>query len=400
MFPVNLPLAYKDALLAGRFRRVMPWLGTSTPPKKLLIVRLSAVGDVVHVLPALRTLRKSYPSAHIAWLVEDKAEGILRSHPDLDEIIVFPKKRWITGLKNPFTFLQTVAEIVSFITELRRHCFDLAVDFQGNFKSGIMTFLTGTPLRVGFARGYCKEGNFLFTNRWVVPPSNRLHKIEKNLSLLEELGLRPMVGASALGGPVPLQISKEDEEYIASSFRAVQLNAPTESANKSADKPLVVIHAGTSDFGAYKRWPAASYAQLGDRLVEELNAHVVFTWGPSELEMVKEIISTMKHPALPAPKTETLGQLVALIRRADLFISGDTGPMHIASILGVPQVAIFGPKDPAIYGPYQKNAIVVRRELNCSPCTKRTCDNPICITSITAEEVFEAAKVLLAKKLR
>ena len=399
MLRINLPFVSKEALLeydwsSVRLKRMKSWLEVSTAPRKFLIVRLSAIGDVIHVLPALRSLRENFPSAHIAWLVEDKAEGILKKHPDLDEIIVFPKKRWITGLKNPFTFLQTAAEIASFITNLRKQGFEMAVDFQGNLKSGIMTLLSGSPLRIGFARGHCKEGNFLFTNYWVAPPSKRLHKIEKNLSLLEGLGLRTTREG------VSLPFLKEDDEYVAAQLvRNAEYgmrNCKLRTANSAIrTQPLVVIHAGTSDFGAYKRWPAASYAQLADKVVEELNAYVVFTWESSELEMVKEIISVMRHPGHLAPKTETLGQLASLIRRADLFISGDTGPMHIASALGVPQVAIFGPKDPIIYGPYQKNAVVVRKELDCSPCTKRTCNNPICITSITPGEVFGAARALL-----
>ena len=379
MLRIILPFVSREApLRSDRDHKVSaPRFEAPTIPRKLLIVRLSAVGDVVHVLPSLKTLRKNYPSAHIAWLVEDKAEGILRGHPDLDEIIVFPKKRWIAGVKNPFAFLQTVAEFFAFVTNLRRQGFEMALDFHGNLKSGIMTFLTGAPLRVGFARGHCKEGNFLFTNRWIDLPPRRLHRIERNLSLLEGLGLRPIREGATIA------VSREDEEYTASNLKV------------SGKGPLIVIHPGTSTYGAYKRWPATSYAQLGDRLVEEFNARVVFTWGPAELERTKEILSAMRHPGDLAPEAETLGKLASLIRKADLFISGDTGPMNIASILGVPQVAIFGPKDPAIYGPYHKRAIVVRKEIDCSPCTKKTCDNPVCITSITPEEVFGAARALL-----
>ncbi|HHT9132830.1 MAG TPA: glycosyltransferase family 9 protein, partial [Candidatus Tripitaka californicus] len=216
-----------------------------------------------------------------------------------------------------------------------------------------------------------------FTNRWIDLPPRELHRIERNLSLLEGLGLRPVREGATIA------VSREDEEYTASNLKV------------SGKGPLIVIHPGTSTYGAYKRWPATSYAQLGDRLVEEFNARVVFTWGPAELERTREIISAMRHPGYLAPEAETLGKLASLIRRADLFISGDTGPMNIASILGVPQVAIFGPKDPAIYGPYHKKALVVRKEVDCSPCTKKTCDDPICITSSAPEEVFEAAKAVL-----
>ncbi|MFN3467642.1 MAG: glycosyltransferase family 9 protein, partial [Candidatus Brocadiales bacterium] len=277
MFRITLPFVSREAILRYDYgpKASTPRLVVSTPtvPRKLLIVRLSAVGDVVNVLPSLKTLRRNYPSTHIAWLVEDKAEGILRGHPDLDEVIVFPKKRWISGLKNPFTSLQTVAEVCSFVANLRRQGFEMALDFQGNLKSGIMTFLTGAPVRVGFARGHCKECNFLFTNRRIELPSDRLHRIEKNLFLLEGLGLR------LIREGVTLPVSREDEKYIDSNL--LTLSPPkTEATPKGGVYgPLVVIHSGTSDFGAYKRWPAICYAQLADRMVDEFKARILFTWG-------------------------------------------------------------------------------------------------------------------------
>lgn len=351
--------------------------------EKILIVRLSAIGDVVHVLPALRCLRHYYPYANISWLVEDRAAGLIDGHPDLDEIIIFPRKRWREGVFGPIRLLNTISEVSGFFRNLRAKGFDAAIDFQGNLKSGVMTLLSGAPLRVGFAKGYCREYNYIFTNHHVTPLKERMHRVEKYLSLLTALGIKPTYEHSTIN------VSPEDRNYITKSLENF-INSP---------RPLVIIHPGTSEFGAYKRWPAKSFTHLGNKLIKELGAQVIITWGPGELDKAKEIISGMDEGSHLAPETSNLHQLASLIGQSDLFVSGDTGPMHIASILGVPQVAIFGPKDPVIYGPYNEHSAVVRKDVECSPCTKRTCDDPICITAITPEEVFEAARELLAKKV-
>jgi lipopolysaccharide heptosyltransferase I len=351
-------------------------------PESILIVRLSAIGDVAHVLPALRCLRQRFPYSRITWLVEDRTEELLRDHPYLDQIIVFPRKKWRQALLNPLKVLSTLPEIISFFLKMRRGRFEVAIDFQGNLKSGVMTFLSGAPLRIGFAQGHSREGNYLFMNRRITPPEGRVHKIEKDLSLLSALGIKEPTYE-----PTSPSVSAQDRDYI-SQFLSLR--------GKGAG-PLVVIHPGTSDFGAFKRWPSQSYARLGDMLVRELGAQVVISWGPSELPIAEDILGGMKEGGFLAPRTLTLGQLTSLIGHSDLFISGDTGPMHIASLLGVPQVAIFGPKDPAIYGPYSENSVAVRKDLECSPCTKRSCDHVTCITSISPEEVFVAAKKLLTR---
>jgi ADP-heptose:LPS heptosyltransferase len=130
-------------------------------------------------------------------------------------------------------------------------------------------------------------------------------------------------------------------------------------------------------------------------ILELYEVKIIFTWGPNELDIVDNIVAKMKHKALIACETKNIKQLIELIRRANLFIGGDTGPLHIASTLGISTVAIFGPKDPVIYGPYDDKSIVVRKELSCSPCTKRTCPDPECITSISPEDVFQPVNRLM-----
>lgn len=158
-------------------------------PERILIVRLSALGDVVDVLPALRSLRYHFPNSKIAWLVEDRACSILSGHPDIDEIIVFPRKRWQRNIFRVTTFFETLSDIVSFYRRLRNESYDFVLDFHGNLKSGIMTRLTGSKNRIGFGRGHCREFNYLFTKYHIYPSQKRIHRIDRNLSLLSSLNI-------------------------------------------------------------------------------------------------------------------------------------------------------------------------------------------------------------------
>lgn len=363
--------------------------------KKILIIRLSAVGDVINVLPALRSLRSAYPAAYIAWLVDDRAEGILCDNPDLDDIFIFPRKGWQKSIKKPFRIIPTLFEAFAFFKSLNHKEFDLVIDFHGNLKSGLMAMFSGKCVKLGFDRKSCKEWNHLFTNLHVSLENRRIHRIDKNLNLLKPLGIdtkyiKPQI-----------TVSDNDKGFIA-DFLAKSIDK---------EKPLVVIHPGTSKFGEFKRWPTGSYARFADMLIKSLSVSIVFTWGGPEIEIVREIVSKMEEKAVISCKTRSLKQLVELIGCSNLFISGDTGPMHMASIMEKRVVAIFGPKDPIIYGPYSysknlnadnlklrspvKTVRVVRKDLGCSPCKKRKCSKNVCITSVSPDEVFQAASELL-----
>jgi ADP-heptose:LPS heptosyltransferase len=351
-------------------------------PENILIIRLSAIGDVINVLPALRLLRSQFPNARITWLVEDRACEILRDHPDVDEVIIYPRKKWQSGILKVNKSLNIISESLSFYKRLRKNHYDLVLDFQSNLKSAVMNLITGSGDRLGFGKGHCKEFNYLSTKHHAYPAGKKIHRIEKNLSLLKELNietrfLRP-----------ELPVSKEDEEYISEFI--------TNKANPSL--PIIIIHPGTSKFGSFKQWSPPNYTLLADMILEKYEANIIFTWGPDDFDAVEEIIKNMKHKALPACETTSIKQLIALIKRATLFVGGDTGPLHIAAIMDIPVVGIYGPKDPAIYGPYNSKAIVIKKDVPCSPCKKRTCGDPICMTSILPEDVFSGVEKLLPRK--
>jgi heptosyltransferase I len=351
-------------------------------PEKILVVRLSAIGDVVHVLPALRSLRSNFPESKITWLVEDRACDILTDHPDIDEVIVYPRKRWQREILKINKSLNTISDILFFYKKLRKEHYDLVIDFQGNLKSGIINLITGSENTIGFGKGYCKEFNYLSTQYHAYPPRKKMHRIEKNLSLLKELGIK-----SRFQRP-RLPVSKTDEEHISKFI----------DANINSSIPIIIVHPGTSKFGSYKQWPALNYALLADKILESYDANVIFSWGPGEIDVVNKIVTNMKHKALVACETKSIKQLIELIRRAGLFIGGDTGPLHIASIMDIPVVGIYGPKDPAIYGPYNGRSIVIKKDVPCSPCKKRTCGNPICMASILPEDVFRGVSNMMGAK--
>jgi len=350
-------------------------------PSKILIIRLSAVGDVVRTLPALRAIREKFPSAYIAWLVEEKASGILEGNPDLDRIIIFPRKKIVKGFLNPLTSLPTLIEPVRFIKELRGMKFDLVLDFHGIFKSGLISFLSGASHRVGFSRGFCKESNYIFNNHHVHLKDKSLNRIEKNLALISALGIEPI----ELDPVIPL--TQDDRKKIDNFF--LQNMAVIHH-------PLIAIHPGTSPNTLYKRWDEERYVQLANTLIEDYHARIILTWGPGELSTVEEIAHQMKYRPLIACQTDNLQQLAEIFRRCDLYIGSDTGPMHIAASVKTPVIAIFGPTDHVVNAPSKRNRnIIIRRDLPCSPCREYQCASRACMKAIDSDEVLKAAIELL-----
>jgi lipopolysaccharide heptosyltransferase I len=347
--------------------------------KKILVLRLSAVGDVTRTLPAVKAIKSKFPSASITWIVEEPSKPLIESQPEIDEVILFPRKRWSEGLKSAKGWWKTAGEAQELIFSLRKKRFDLVLDFHGILKTGLLSFLSGSPRRIGFDRRSTKEGNFLFSNVKVKLPGGNISRFERNFNLLRGMGLEVQPGH------YPLHIPAKDREYVNSFFN--QLSPAMKS-------PSVAIHPGTSPKTPYKRWFPDYFAQLADRLVREMNATVLFTWGPDELEWVKGIQKKMRGPSILGPPTLSLTQLGEIYRHCDLYIGGDTGPMHIASLMGIPVVAIFGPTDPVVNEPFGRHKKVVK-SVGCNPCRDRTCKKLTCLKAIEVEDVFKAVKELL-----
>ncbi len=353
---------------------------------KILVIRLSAIGDVLFTLPTVDALLKgrlgesdSSAAPEISWLVEDKAAAILTSRRDLAEVIVYPRAEIKRSLRNPLLWPALIVRLVKYVRRIRRNRYDLILDFQGNLKSGIHAALSRGRRTIGFARGHCKEGAHLFYSEKIVPPAHAVHRVEKAFSLpfgsFEE---------GEIGRP-DLQVPEEIVDGAEASI------------GQLVDRKdrLIVMHPGTSVFGAFKRWPADRFGLLAQRIHGASGARTLVTWGPGEKELAERVAASSGGKAIVAPATQSILELAGLIGQGSLFVAADSGPLHMANLLGVPCVALFGPKDPSIYRPFFEPSKVVRTNPSCCPCSVRRCDNPICMTEMTVDQVFEATMTLL-----
>ena len=345
---------------------------------RILCIRLSGLGDVVHSLNALSLLRAERPDAHITWIVEERFAGLLRDHPCIDELITVPRKVWARMLRNPFRWPGLSRELSRFARRLREARFDVSVDFQSSFKSAWLVRAAWAPVRIGFDRPISRELNWSVQNVRVRVPGRGVHRIERDIALLGPLGIRARVAEAVLP--------------VAPAARRALLVA---LRGRLTGGPLVVMHPGTSRFAAFKRWDPARYARLADALIEARGADVIVSSGPEDRDMAEEVVRLMRRQPVEAPPTAGLDDLSALLARADLFIGSDTGPMHMAGALGVPVVSLFGPKDAVQTGPYTSRSIVVTADVACRPCTRRRCPHARCMSAIPVHRVVRAARDVL-----
>ncbi|MCA9774502.1 MAG: glycosyltransferase family 9 protein [Myxococcales bacterium] len=344
---------------------------------KILLVRLSALGDVINAFPVLGGIEAHFPEAEVHWLTEDRCAGIVGMLPSLARIHVYRRRSLVDHLRAGM-WIKGGREFLGDIRALRAERFDLALDLQGNLKSGVLTWLSGARRRIGFEAARSREMNHGFLTETVSLPPGPLHRVDAHQGLLRALGIDEPPRRHA--PPVA------EKARAALAERLAALGEPR--------RPLVVFHPGTSDFGAFKRWAPERFAAVGDALARERGARGLVTFGPGEKE-IAQAVATASREGLSLFPTPTLSDLAALLATADLVVGGDTGPLHLASALGTPIVALFGPKDPALYAPYWEPREIVRADVDCSPCGLRDCDDVQCMLQITEARVIAAAGRLL-----
>jgi lipopolysaccharide heptosyltransferase I len=322
---------------------------------KVLLVRLSAIGDVIHTLPVLPPLHRA--GHRVSWLVEPAARMLLDGHPMLDEVIAAPPARrfaWAAAGATRRT--------------LRAKGFDVALDLQGLFKSAAWARFSGARKVVGHARRHRREplSHWLLHEETPVP-EDVVHVVDKNLSLLRALGIEAVGAREFVLPPLP--------------------EPPV------VPRPTVVLNPG----GGWpsKLWPAESFGRLARHLRERGLAPVV-TWGPGERPLAERVVAASEGAAVVAPPT-TLLELAALARASRLAVAADTGPLHLAVAVGTPVVALFGPTDPARNGPLSTADVVVRRVPPCAPCYRRGCTvHAGIMDTIAVEDVVRAVEQRLA----
>jgi len=337
-------------------------------PRKILLIKLSAVGDVVHCLPVLAALKKHLPNSRIDWLVEEASAEMLQGHPLLDRLWISYRKSWLSDIRRGRR--QALLEAWRFAKALREQRFDLVLDLQGLYKSAVWTRWVKGRQKIGWSG--TKELTGFSLTETIGPENFRLHAVERYLDFIRHLGYHP-------GKPeFCIPIHREDEERVSEILREAN---PVKKALISLN-PVAKWHT--------KLWSQTSFARLADRLVEELDAALAFTGGPEDRIYVDAIRSKMKKQAINLCGRTNLRELAFLYGKSRLVLSTDTGPMHVAASVGTPVVALFGPTDPKRTGPYGAVHRVVCSDIECRPCFKRNCDHMSCMNRITPEQVFRA----------
>jgi lipopolysaccharide heptosyltransferase II len=369
----------------GRLGRAMPSLTPATfAPRRILMIRTDLMGDLVLSLPAVHALRRAYPDAEIDMMVMPPNIGIIKHDPAISHIVTYDPNIW--RRPNAFLTLNSYRKFLGLIHDLRSAHYDLCVSLAGDWAS-VFAFLSKARRRVGY-RGEAYP--FFMTDP---VPGRRYRTRQHEVDYIAGL-------ARAAGG----MIEGDQREPVLSVGEQAreEVKALLAANGVREDTLLIAAHVGATN-GLAKRWPIPHWARLADQLIEQLGATVVLTGASSDAEMVDAVVARMKQKPLDLVGKTNVPQLVALLERCDLVISGDSGPLHIAGAVGTPVVAIHGPTDPKLSGPVGKDAKVLRLGLWCSPCYNASywaeCRffNPVCMKDILPDEVLAAAREQLGQ---
>lgn len=344
----------------------------------ILVVRLSSLGDVLMTVPAVISIKNHFPGSHISWLIEGSIGDLLSFQGFLDKVIRFPRAKVVYNLKKG-NLKEAFGLLRGFTRELRAIKYNLILDFHGIIKSIILSKTARGNRLIGFDNTYAKEYSHLIYDERIKGTDKRLHKVERNMLIAGYLGGER--DAPDTGLTVPDRYL----EYIDSFFK---------EAGISDD--VFAVNPFSSPGSDYKRWGMERYAQLIKKIKDHIGADVVVLWGPGERSQAEALVRESGRGVHLACPTD-IPQLFALLKKVKLYISGDTGVMHLAASAKTPVIAIFGPTDQKINAPFGTESIVVRKDTPCSPCKNRGCKNRICLDSITIDEVFQAVKTLYTR---
>jgi heptosyltransferase-2 len=342
--------------------------------KRVVVRGTNWVGDAVMTVPALRELRRVLPDAHITLATRSWAEGLFKDADFLDDLLIYDRRP------------RDLRAVARQTREWRRCSFDLALLFQNAFEAALIASAARVPLRIGYAT----DGRSPLLTHAVPLPAWRdeRHEVFYYLNLVAELE-RLLYGASTL--------EERDPQFALdiSETRKAQAREFLSAKDVRLERPLVALCPGSTNSRA-KRWPAESYAALADRFISEADAQVLLIGSPDEVEVSREVAGRMRHQPVFLTGQTDLSQAIEVLSLADVLITNDTGPAHIAAALNRPTLVIFGPTDPRTTRPYSPRAEIIRRPPECAPCMLRDC--PIdhrCMTAITPDEVFARASAMM-----
>lgn len=335
---------------------------------RILLIRTSALGDVIHSLPVLSALRRHLPDATIGWVIEASMAPILDGHPDLDDLIVVRMRSW---RRNLFS-VKTLREIQQLRRRLGAFAADVALDLMGNHKAGALAFLSGCRRRVGLEKSARREPSSAFwINEMLAPLGD--HAVDRAMSLLPALGIRS-----------PKAAFEGDKLFREPCPEADRLTAESPS--------YILLSPGAGWHN--KRYPTRSWGQACRLLKARTGLDILITGGPGEEDLTKAVAAAAGDGARLVGSTD-LPTLAGLMRRASLFLGGDTGPLHMAHALGTPSLCVMGPTDPVKHGPYGAPSQAIALSLPCSYCYKRMSQPKACMLALPPERVAEKAMEIL-----
>ncbi len=328
-------------------------------PRKILIIKPSSLGDVVHSLPFLNAIKTYFPKAEIHWVIAKGLEGLFENHPMINKVWIINKDEW-KKIKNA---KGTIKELNMLSRELKKEKFDLVVDLQGLLRSGMITAATGASIRIGFKEA--REGSrFFYTHK--VAGGKDVHAVDRYLKIAGFLGC----DLSNITFPFPLY------KQSASFYLPIAEN-------------YSVIVPGAR--WMTKRWPSEKFGKLSSLL--PLKSIIVGS--SSDNDIANDIVSLSDGKAVSLAGKTTLKELIEIIKGARFVVSNDSGPMHIAAALGIPVISIFGPTDPLRTGPYGEGHTIIKEDIPCAPCFRKTCNDMKCMKNLSVEKVFEKIKLSL-----
>jgi heptosyltransferase-1 len=333
---------------------------------RFLLVKLSSFGDVIHALPTLEALRQAHPQAEITWLVEEAFAPLLLGHPALDRVWAVPRLR--PGRPGAW---QELRRLLVVVRQVRQERFDAVLDLQGLLKSAVWVALAKSPRKVGYDR--TRELSYLALTERLPPYDPEAHAVRRYLDLARYLGAHANTPR----------------------FRLEHLVQEPEGARellKSGE--WVVLHAGAR--WASKRWPVGHWATLAAALQRQ-GLRVALTGSGADRELTQAIAAEVGGGTLDLAGRTGLGELAWVLRHARAMVTVDTGPMHLAAALGTPVVALFGPTAPWRTGPFGAGHEILRLDLPCSPCFRRRCAEPHCLTELSPEEVLAGVARVLSR---
>ena len=338
---------------------------------RILVTRTDRIGDVILSLPAIKAIRKAFPDAYIAVMVQPRIDDILKGNPHIDEVIVYDKNKKHKGiLKN-----------LGFIKGLRSKKFDMALNLHSTKRTNLLCFLAGIPRRIGYARG---KADFLLTDK--IEYTKKLgekHEAEYSLDVLRYLGISP-----EFSNPF-ICVQQGDEKKAEEILKTLGV---------ASGEKFAILHPGASCKS--KMWPLENFAKTGDMLIENLKIKPMINLAPGQVDLGEKVRGLMKNKPVFFCDPTTLGELAALFKKASLVISNDSGPAHIAAAVGSPVISIFGRNQkglsPVRWRPLGTKALAIHKDVGCADCLAHDCKKDfLCLRAITAEEVFKEAEKLL-----